>query len=427
MKRSLSILLLLLLSQTAVQAAVWETKHQWDDAWEERFSQWVSTGLTQDIFMNGKYGGIKHDRADSAYFTRLIFAYENGLPFVILDPRFRSYKKEKVQIMMPKTGDMNSPYNVVTRMISSEMRFYDALEPERRFRRFINLVGDVVGSNSLFNDTYPVQLDRRWFRPGVVAGLPRAPVHAGGPNPFFFEDNGPNGAAETAGHSQIVVGLDSNGVIRYLKSTVPAQLRLLQPTTLNIFVPHPRGGSFRYWKQPQHYKMRDEQIPGYGTEQYEIKGIFEDEVQKRFALTEETRDQKLGRLAGEVCSQVAQRVPVVNEAWQYKATIGARCMDFKEFDSYSTPSRDGKIKKALGYLVTTATEQRIRDARDVGQVAKYLNQACGDIEYLPGKKISAAKFAERLLAGKVSADPNQNPAVRWGDQDEAALGCQQFY
>jgi hypothetical protein len=274
----------------------------------------------------------------------------------------------------------------------------------------------------LVEDTYPVALDRKWFRAGVVAALPRMPLPT---NPMFFQDDaGPDGAAETAGHAQLVTGVDKRGVIHYLKSTVPAKVQVLQPTTLNTFVPDAKGGAFRYWKQPKHYQMAESQIPGYGTEQFKIKGVFEDAMQKRLALVAESKSEKLRRLAGEVCKQVQQRVPMVDEGWAYKEKIGSRCMDFKEFDAYSTPSRDGKIKKALNYLLLSATGS---ETGDVAQVAQYLNKACGSIGYLPGKQITAAKFAARLMQGKVSSDPNQPKAVRWGDEDAQSLGCKQYY
>ncbi|OGT89075.1 MAG: hypothetical protein A2286_02015 [Gammaproteobacteria bacterium RIFOXYA12_FULL_61_12] len=379
MKRG-SIFLLLVLSLSQAQAAVWENRNRWNDDWEGRFGQWLGKGFTPDIFVKGKYGGIAQDCADAVYFARLIFAYENGLPFVIQG---------------------------ANGLIDNEMGDFDDQPPKRRLRRFFDYVGQQVSTNTLMRDTYPVQLDRKWFRPGVVAALP----HIHGPN-------------ETAGHGQIVTQVERNGVVHYLKSTVPAKVQPLLHTTLNSFVPAPKAGSFRYWKQPKDYGKSESALPGYGTEQYHLKGIFEDEMQKRIALVEEGRDEKLSRLAGEVCHQVAERVPMVEEAWQFKQKIGRRCMSYKEFDDYSTPSRDGKIKKALVYMAVTATGN---SEGDVGQLAKYLDKACGGIEYLPGKRITAAKFSERIMAGKVSSDPNQPPGVRWGDQDEERLGCKQFY
>jgi hypothetical protein len=289
---------------------------------------------------------------------------------------------------------------------------------EDRLRFFMRFVGDVVGSNSLIADTYPISLDRQWFRPGVVAALPRLKSTK---NAAFFRDEA---GEEAPGHAQLVSQVDEKGVIHYMKSSVPAKVQDMQETTLNTFVPSAKGGSFRYWKQPQHYGRPDSSLPGYGEEQFHIKGIFEDEVQKRLASVRETKAQKLSRLAKEVCHQIEQRVPVVDEAWQFKQGMGSRCMDYEEFDAYSTPSRDGKIKKALHFLVRAATGS---EEGSISSVSRYLNQACGDIRYLPGKRISAAKFSERLLAGSVSSDPNQPPGVRWGDERPKDLGCKQFY
>ncbi len=384
MKR-FSTLLLLVFFYSAAQADVWVSRNQWNDQWESRFSRWMETSFKGDIYTRGKYAGTRQDCADAVYFARLIFAYENKLPFVIDDPQDRG-----------------------SGTISNSTDQFNHLSEKRRLRSFMNYVGGMVSTVTLMRDTYPIKLNRKWFKPGVVAALPR-----------HYSDG-----SEQPGHGQIVTRVEKNGVIHYLKSTVPAKVHTLKHTTLNSFVPAPRKGSFRYWKQPKHYGRRESSLPGYGTEQYRLGGVFADELQKKVALVDETRDQKLSRLAGEVCTQVKERVPIVDEAWAFKKKIGSRCMNYDEFDSYSTPSRDGKIKKALKYLLLTGTGN---EDGEVKTVAKYLNKACGSIEYLPGKKITAAKFSQRLMAGKVSSDPNQPPGVRWGDIEPKRQGCKQFY
>ena len=420
------VILLLMSYQTVSHAAVWSNKNKWNAQWEDRYSLWVASNYTKRIFLNGKYAGIKHDCADSAYFARLVFAYENKLPFVIKDPRFEAMSKEdfaKLARDYPPETNYN-PYAIVKPWITNDFDYYDKLPAKERFLRFIRFVGEFTGTESLMVDTYPVKLSRKWFRPGVIAALPRIKIK-GGPNAFLSQDStDPEREAESPGHAQIVTKVDKHGVIHYLKSTVPAKLQAFQHTTLNSFVPDEKGGSFRLWKQPDYYGKPENSLPGYGTGQYYLKGVFEDAMQKRLAKVQESNDQKYFRLSSEVCHQVEQRVPVVNEAWKFKQNIGGRCMDYGEFDSHSTPSRDGKIKKALKYLVQSATGSK---EGDVKVVAKYLNKACGSIEYLPGKKITAAKFSQRLMAGKVSSDPNQAPAVRWGDQNPRKLGCKQFY
>jgi hypothetical protein len=293
------------------------------------------------------------------------------------------------------------------------MSAFDDQPPAKRLRRFINLVGGQVSTNTLMRDTYPVALNRQSFRSGVVAALPR-----------IYKREADGSLTESSGHGQFVTKVEQNGVIHYLKSTVPAKVQELVPTTLNSFVPAADGGSFRYWKQPQHYGRRESSLPGYGTEQYNLGGLFADELQRRIAVVEESRDERLSRLSGEVCSQVEHRVPIVDEAWAFKKKIGSRCMSYEEFDAYSTPSRDHKIQQALQYLVYSATGS---ETGPVDTVAQYLDKACGRIGYLPGKAITAAKFAQRLMEGKVSSDPNQPPSVRWGDEEVQALGCKQYY
>jgi hypothetical protein len=423
MKLMFSAGVILLSCSMQVSAAIWETRNQWNAQWESRFSQWVESNYGKTFFTRGKYRDIPHDCADSTYFARLVFAYENNLPFVIKDPRYPT--REKLISANRKVFEENrgkSPYATINKMISNEMNFYDALPREERLRRFMRFVGDVVGTNSLMEDTYPISLDRRWFRPGVVAALPRIESTL---NPMFFgESVNDEDEAESAGHAQLVTSIDKYGVIHYLKSTVPAKVQDFQHTTLNSFVPGPRGGSFRYWRQPDDYGKPEKTLPGYGIEQYALRGVFEDAMQKRLALKQESGARRLERLAREVCHQVEQRVPVVNAAWRLKQKMGSRCMNYKEFDAHSTPARDSKIKKALTYMRYSATGS---ETGSMDKVERQLDKACGSIEYLPGKRISAGKFSARLMADQVSSDPNQNPAVRWGDKQAESLGCKQYY
>lgn len=417
------LLILAFLAAMPAKAAIWENRNQWSDAWEDRYSDWVKNSYGRTFFTQGKYANIVHDCADSAYFARLVFAYEHKLPFKILDPRYPD--RDKWIAANPVKFAENagkSPYATIQEYITNDFKYYDDLPEFERLRKFMIFVGDVVGTNSLMLDTYPVALNRRWFRPGVIAALPRLESKM---STAFFQNEPSYGAPnESAGHAQIVTDLDQYGVVHYLKSTVPAKIQEFKHTTLNSFVPSAKGGSFRWWRQPQQYGVPEEKLPGYGTDQYQLSGVFEDALQKKLAKTQESNDQRHLRLAQEVCQQIEQRVPVVKEAWDFKQGIGSRCMDYKEFDAYSTPSRDTKIKKAIAYLLQSATGD---ENGAISSIEPYLNQACGKVQYLPGKSISAANFASRLMAGKASSDPNQKPAVRWGDADAENLGCQQFY
>ncbi|MEO5344480.1 MAG: hypothetical protein H7842_14330, partial [Gammaproteobacteria bacterium SHHR-1] len=187
------------------QAAVWPNKNQWNERWEQRFSDWVAKEFGADFFTRGPYAGIRHDCADAVYYARLIFAYENRLPFAALNGRLSNSSGE-----------------------------FDHLPARQRLRRFIDQVGNGVSSVTIMQDTYPIALERKHFRPGVVAALPRR-----------LKDG-----SEQPGHDQIVTRVERNGVVHYLKSTVPAKVQRLEHTTLVSFIPERKGGSFRWWKQP---------------------------------------------------------------------------------------------------------------------------------------------------------------------------------
>jgi len=422
-KRPWLMVILLLLAGSG-HADVWETREQWNEQWEARFNEWMGVRYTSNIFTEGEYAGIPHDCADSAYFARLLFAYENGLPFVIRDPAWvgpGSTRGPSFAELIAEHGE-DSPYALVRPFIRNDMDDFDELPGEQRLLAFMQFVSDVVWTRSLLNDTYPVRIDRQWFRPGVVAVLPRQDYLIE-PHPFFDAEEDRVEVVETAGHAQIVTEIDQRGVIHYLKSTMPAKVQALRSTTLNSFVPSADGGSFRYWKQPHQYDIDEDQLPGYGTEQFDIEGVFEEAVQPRLANVQETRAERLQRLSGEVCTQLHERVPVVMNAWRHKLQIGQiHCMQYEEYDIHSTPLRDSKIRLALEQLLRAAGSNTIDD-----KLAKTLNASCASIEYAPGASLAAADAARHLLDGSASSDPNQPPAVRWGQAAVEPHGCRLFY
>lgn len=403
-----------------LHAAVWENTAQWDHDWELRFSDWIRERFGSDFFTRGRYAGIPHDCADSAYFARLAFAYEHGLPFVIRDPAWQGEHSQRgasfTQLVAEHGSD--SPYAVVRPFISNDMDDFDHVQPPARLRAFIDFVGAVVWTRSLVDDTYPVRVDREWFRPGVVAVLPRRQLFDK-PNPFF------DSAADiqSAGHAQIVTDIDEQGVIHYLKSTMPARIQGLRPTTLNSFNPAPEGGSFRYWKQPQHYAQSEHELPGYGTEQFQVDGSFEDAVQPLLAQRRESRDARLTRLGAELCDQLQQRAPLVLQAWRHKLAIGEiHCMTYEEYDIHSTPLRDAKIRATVERLLQAAGGEGALD-----EIVQRLSAQCPPIEYLPGLNLDAGEALRAMHDGSASSDPNQPPAVRWGLQAARRQDCPIYY
>ena len=131
------LVLLMFSAGSSAHAAVWQAKNQWSMAWETKYQEWVAENMTTDFFMNPKkpvYYRMAHDCADSIYFMRMAFAYENKLPFSINN-------------IMQKG-----------KLLSNNMRNWDRENPVNRVRKFMQYVADRVGTRSLHLDTYPVAL-----------------------------------------------------------------------------------------------------------------------------------------------------------------------------------------------------------------------------------------------------------------------------
>ncbi|WP_374030797.1 hypothetical protein [Bdellovibrio bacteriovorus] len=149
MLRSLLILVMLLMG-TAANAAVWTEVNEWSQAYEDRYAEWVRAEWRTDFFSrkslrNGQsnpYYGLRVDCADTVYSMRIIFAYENRLPFVAQDP------------------------TAAGKTISNKMSRWDGQSENQRVRNFLWYIYGVMSTRSLPNDTYPVAINRNTIRSG---------------------------------------------------------------------------------------------------------------------------------------------------------------------------------------------------------------------------------------------------------------------
>ena len=146
------LLSITLLTGVSTQAAVWSEVNQWSPAFEARFNEWVLTEWRADFFSrktlpNGQsnpYYGMRMDCADTVYSMRIVFAYENRLPFVIQDPTASG------------------------KTISNKMSRWDGQSEINRLRNFLWYMYGVVSTRSLPNDTYPIAINRDSVRPGSL-------------------------------------------------------------------------------------------------------------------------------------------------------------------------------------------------------------------------------------------------------------------
>jgi hypothetical protein len=383
-------------------AAVWAVTAQWNDDAERRYSEWVAQSYVPTLFyQDSPYADFATDCADAAYAMRMIFAFENGLPFMIADPE--------------RPG----------RTLSQATKRFDHLRPGLpRFRGFLEWMAAHTSTATLADDTYPISIDREQIRPGVIFLAWRR-------------------------HVVQVVEVRPTGLIRYLESTTPRTVRVM---TSIVGFPHQvpadpkgrrHGDGFRRFKWPEHYGRAEAGLPGFGTEQFERAQAlgrealpFHDWLRQRLALTDESPSQRARRQLFTLCQMAWDRATVIDEAQQALNAMrraGRRCMGPSDHDAYSTNGRDDALRRAFERTVAHAespqweqVDGRFRDfvelmlgrlpEADVARVGPDLLKWCdvNRVEGGPGRSMHLADLYALTREGRLVPDPHALPAQRWG-------------
>lgn len=389
--------LFVLLSASA-NAAVWVAENEWDDGWEGKYREWVQQYWTEEFFMSKDqplYNKIEHDCADAGYLMRLIFSYENRLPFIIHNMH-----------------DKNRGF------ISNKKSTWDKLPEEKRLRKFMEYVTDVTSTQSLKLDTYPIALDD--IKPGDIYVAPGV-------------------------HSYQIVNITKKGIAEVMASTTPKAARYLSRyKSFPFYVPEDSKtmmDGYRRFISPQNMKKPMQKQPGFSDEQYRLASSvennyvrFTDELTK--ALREEgeseTPAEKSRRLLTALTMYANDRGAYVYEAqWHLKEMRekNRKCMTRAEYDAYSTPGRDKRLKQffdAVHDHINKAfdkdkksAEQRWAaaifsekpDPRDLKQMNEYFN-----VKLVLGMNytMSLRELREKVDAGSLVGDPHAPIDYRWG-------------
>ncbi len=389
--------IVVLCATSSSYAAVWPTQNQWNMAWEKKYQEWVAENMTTDFFMNPQkpvYYKIAHDCADSIYFMRMAFAYENKLPFAINN--------------IMKKG----------KLLSNDMRNWDRENQVNRVRKFMQYVADRVGTRSLHLDTYPVAL---------------ADIKAG------------DLYVQPGAHSYIITGITDTGVTSIVSSTTPASPKhMVRLFAYPFFIPQDKAkmrDGYRRFKWPQNIKKAMQQQPGYSNEQYVVAEkvnynyvAFTDIIAKQLRRRAEPLQEKTTRVLYGLCAFAKERVNYVNDGLNQLRRIragGRQCMNRTEYDYYSTPSRDKRLKMYFNEVekIAYAGGALRRDEVSIEllaraifhpQIPNHLNaeldRFCGLAAYPTNqnKFINLRQLWSNLKAGKVSSDPHASIANRWG-------------
>ncbi len=394
----LFLLSMVILPMTA-SAEVWPNENVWDDVWEGRYRDWVRTNWKDDIFMDPSkpiYYEFENDCADAVYAMRLVFSFENRLPFVINN--------------RDKAG----------KIISNSMSTWDNLSPPQRVRQFMNYVADMTSSESLRNDTYPIALND--IKPGDIYVAPGV-------------------------HSYQIVNVTDTGIAEVMASTTPKQARyLLRTPSFPFYVPEDKrfGDGYRRFKQPQNVMKPANQQPGYSEEQFQVAAgvqldyvAFTDVISKKLGKRVESPDEKTQRLLLALCMYANDRSVYVYDALWYLQKIrneGRHCMNAKEYNDHSTPGRDKRlhlffdsIRRHLDRVGRfDPRSQPARWAKAVfsndeppPQEMKFLNDFCQVQMTLvddgqPNYYMSLRELRQNVEAGSLVSDPHAPLAHRWG-------------
>lgn len=399
---SMSLPAFVLAFSISTKASVWEATETWNDDWEQKYSQWYQTSFPEDVFIKGKYAGTVTDCADAVYTARMIFSYENKLPFAVKDP----------------TGGGN--------LISNKMSRYDGSEEFSKFKKFVDYVNLVTSTETLPYDSYPVKIDRSQVRAGTIWSRVRQTSQN-----IWRRIIG--GRVEGhAGHAEMVKNVSDTGVVTLYGSTVPPKVRPLMVTTSLVFLPADTSTGFRRWILPQNYGKSTSTMTGFSNEQYSMGGSngkrsineFNSEVQNRLALRSETSDEKILRLAQDLCSLAKARVEAVNDGLKAKNENGGNCFGKDTYGDYSTPGRDGRIK-------TQAIELAVLlGARSRDEISAIENATPGllscEIQISSKQNLNLQQFLVSLLSGQISSDPNDALEARWGIGSSSKSRCPKY-
>jgi hypothetical protein len=388
----------------SLQAAVWNSQNSWSNAWEIKYQNWVANNWKPDFFMNPnnrKYYRIPHDCADAIYLMRLVFSYEHRLPFVINNGN--------------KPGEL----------LSSNMERWDNLPEQQRLRQFMLYINDRVGTRSLVHDTYPIALSQ--IRSGDLY-------------------------VEPGSHSYEIVGITDTGVTVIMSSTTPASPKMMiKLYAYPFFIPKDKknmADGYRRFKWPRNIRKPMQQQPGFSAEQYTIAAqtqynyvAFTDIIAKKLRRRPEPLAEKTKRVLVGLCSFAKERVNYVNDGLNYLHKLRSKrdehgrvirnCMNAKEYDYYSTPSRDKRLKRYFQEVLNIAyaggvlkegsiTPQLMARAIFHDQVPPEIEQAldrhCRIAVYPHNdhKYINLRQLWKNIAEGRISSDPHAPYENRWG-------------
>jgi|GEM_PF-509646 len=403
------------LSALPAHAAIWEATSEWTEEHERTYAEWVREEFDKDFFHQPEETtifGLALDCSDAIYAMRIMYAYENSLPFAINDP---TGKRRTLSNEFTKWDGYRETRR--EELDDGTWRTYQGPEftESDKVRAFIDYVGDVTSTLNLVNDTYPVALDD--IQPGDMFLLPR-------------------------NHAYIVKDIDATGAMTTLSHSSPRAWRIMaeiQDFPAEVAEDSRKRDGYRRFKPIEHLRTAPADVPGASLEQWEIaanlggsREAFALATQEALASVKEPLGQKASRLFASLCDYAAQRVDIVNHGLNYLARMeenhGRQCMGIGEYAEYSTPGRDKKLDgqfRVLGALRSDPAwgESSFAEKEAIEAIFDPENtlteEEVGAFCAVPfdiggGRNMTLRELYRGLEAGRLVSDPHAPLEYRWG-------------
>lgn len=453
-----------------VQADVWAVTQNWSAQKEKDYQVWIQKFAQVDMFAKAKnadgsanpYYGLTTDCADTVYSLRIIFSYENGLPWAMKNPADK------------------------TQLITQAMKKFDAVPVAggARIRAFVNYMTGVVSTHTIANDTYPISINK--IVPGTVIVTSHKNHHS-----WTIAQIMPNGNPRLVFNS--VVGKQSGPKVQERESW-PNPFWVFEPEEKPADPRNPDAGvvrkpvyvagsyaGLRYWIPVDQLLNDIKTVPGYSEDQYTLDlSAWKQILTRKLAQKSESLQDIVMRLLNDACADIKQRSDSVFEAETYKTQLqqalvnantsalqdilkeynsarnkpeNPQCLIYDRYDQFSTPSRDKRLFDAIMLARTyfkfalRTQGEKIFDSVKLAQFKKvFTNPLISAKEESAsensGSAIAAtslcnikvgnqtldlAEIKRRLFRSYVSPNPNEDLTGRWGGRgttsSELARSC----
>ena len=307
----------------STHASVWDSQKSWTNDEEIKFGQWIeSTQVHPQMFSapSSPYHGVTLDCADLMYALRAIYAFENKLPYQVKNPVASATSK--------------------TPFFTNNMALWDKLPPNKRLIKFLNYLNASLGTEtlSLFDS----------YSPTIKS------IRSGS----FYMWKVVLGTGEIVRHTYVIKSINPKGNFDLIYSTQSAAAAgralyyHLNTQISSVYAPKIKNWGFRKMKWPQHYQSNGIRPADENLEQYTLAAKLSGKeffklIKRTLQKTTETNSEFLKRSVKSLCDQLIDREVEVKSANTFVNSINQRCLNYQEYDAYSTPSRDLAFKKLV--------------------------------------------------------------------------------